>query len=170
MRINLAAKILGHHNQVIGAQARDLAFEEPAIGRMNFRNLGSIHDKHAFPAVLLFFLATDLFFTGEQGIAGPGCAAEQPGGVVGGCHGREAFVIGGRGDVLRLVDDEKRPSGRTDHIGVRLSGKEMGARPLNLKDVACLALPGATQSQIVTKAIRKPVNREPCLGCERGAG
>ncbi len=138
--VDLTAEVLRYDDGMVRSETSDLAFQEFAIWWMNFGDLRAIHDEDAALAILFFFHEAEAFFAGEEGVTRPGGAAEESSGIVGGGHGREAFVVHGGRDVLSFIHDKQWPSGRADDIGMRLSGEELRARAMDAEDVTSLTL------------------------------
>jgi hypothetical protein len=92
-----------------------LAVYEVAIGGHFLAHLIGGDHEEALEAVVLLELEGCALLTGEEGLARPGGAPVDAGGVGGGGHGGDVLVPLGDGDVLGFVAFEEVGGGGSDH-------------------------------------------------------
>ena len=142
-------QVLGAEERVGLAEALALLVDEGGVVGVDLgQGLVVVLEVAADAVVLLgVFVDGDLVF--EQGVAGPGGAVEDGGGVGGGGHGAEVFVVLGGVEVLGLVDLEGEGGGEADDVGAGVAGEEEDAGLAEADDVAVLLMPVGAVERVV---------------------
>jgi hypothetical protein len=142
--VKLFGEELGADEGVMATEAFDLFGNEATIGGDFAGDIIGGEGENALDAILELGFAGEAALATEEGIGGPGGAPEDAGGVGGGGHGGDVFVVAVDEDVLGFVDLEEEVGGGADNVGAGLTGEEEEAGLTEAVDVAMLTGPTPT--------------------------
>ncbi len=138
--VYILTEVLGTDEGMLTAKPGDLGAEEFAIEPVGTRDLLAVDNEEAAEAITFFKLKGEALLAVEECIAGPGGAGEDAGGIAGGSHGREAFVVDAHLNVLGFIDDEETAGGGADDAGGGIGGEVGDAGGEELKDITMAAV------------------------------
>ncbi len=125
----------------MATEAGDLLGNELTIGRDFAGDIIGGEDENALDAILELGGIGEAALAAEEGIGRPGGAPEDAGGVGGGGHGGDVFIVALDEDVLGFVHFEEEVGGGADDVGAGLTGEEEEAGLTEAVDVAMLTGP-----------------------------
>ena len=135
---------LGADEGVMATEAFDLLGNELTIGGDFAGDIVGGEGEDALDAILALGIAGEAALATEEGIGRPGGAPEDAGGVGGGGHGGDVFVVAVDEDILGFVDFEEEVGGGADNVGAGLTGEEEETGLTEAVDVAMLTGPTTT--------------------------
>ena len=128
----------------MATEAFDLLGNELTIGGDFAGDIVGGEGEDALEAILGLGFAGEAVLAAEEGIGGPGGAPEDAGGVGGGGHGGDVFIVAVDEDILGFVDFEEEVGGGADNVGAGLTGEEEETGLTEAVDVAMLTGPTTT--------------------------